>query len=232
MYKMYFNKKSNEDLNFSIIKRPSIGMAERNYTGIDIKGHDGKLYKSENLNDLEITIECNFINVNITEWHEQYRIIRSWLNNVKDNKLQLEDNAEWYYVVKKIQLDSFDRIYKVYGKFNLKFTVAPYMYYKNNNEIKLPNMINNAYDIAQPVYRIVGNGNCTLNINGNPIDCNVNGQMTIDIAHDKILEADNTYSIGKTNIGDMSLLYLQNGINTFSYTSGFTVYITRNFRSI
>lgn len=233
MYKMYFNLKYNTDLNFCIAKRPSIASSEKSYTEIEIKGHDGKLYKEGNLQDIEFTLECNFISKSADVWQEQYRKIKRWLNNIKDNKLNFNDDKGYYYKVCKSSIDSLSRVYKVAGKFDIKFTVEPYQYVSiGMEEQPLGTIVYNNWDICQPIYRIVGNGQCIFNINGTIINCTVNGQLTIDTRYDKILEADRTLAIGKTDIKKMQNLYLKEEENTFAWTDGFTIYITPNWRTI
>ncbi|OOM75503.1 distal tail protein Dit [Clostridium sp. BL-8] len=232
MYRMYFNLKYNTDLNFSIIKRPSIPSSEKSYTEIPIKGRDGKLYKEDNLQDIEFTVECNFVSKNADVWQEQYRKIKRWINNIKDVRLNFSDDKGYYYKVCKASIDSLSRIYKRLGKFNIKFTVDPYQYINNNEELILNAAMYNNWDVCQPAYRIVGNGKCILNINGNIVTCTVNSQLTIDTQFDKILESDGTYAIGKTDIKEMQDLYLQEEENTFSWTNGFTIYITPNWRTV
>ena len=235
MYDMYFNKMYSEDLGFKIIKRPSVPASIKQYTEIEIRGGDGKLYKKNNLQDIEFTVECNFINKETydEDWHEQYRQIRSWINNIEDNQLIFDDIWDWYYEIKKVSIDSFDRIYKRMGKFNLKFLASPYMYKISNREILLQqNIFRNSASISKPTFRIVGNGICELSVNGNSVSCNVNGQLTIDTIWDKILEADGSYAIGKTNIKDMRKLYIQIGNNNITWTDGFKVYMKPNLRTI
>lgn len=232
MYKMYFNLKHNTDLNFKIIKRPSIPCAEKSYTEIEIKGKDGKLYKENNLNDIEFTLEGNFISKSADTWQEQYRKIKRWINNIKDNKLNFSDDKGYYYKVCKASIDSLSRIYKRAGKFNIKFTVEPYQYISDNEELILSTTMYNNWDVCQPIYRIVGNGSCAFNVNGNVVNCTVNNQLTIDTQFDKILESDGSYAVAKTNIKRMQDLYLQEEENTFSWTNGFTIYIIPNWRTI
>jgi predicted phage tail component-like protein len=232
MHKMLFNLKYNTDLNFAIIKRPSIPSTIKTYTEISIKGRDGKLYKEENYNDIEFTVECNFISENADTWQEHYRKIKRWINNMKDNKLNFSDDKGYYYKVCKASIDSLSRIYKRLGKFNIKFTIEPYQYLMDNQELILSTTMYNNWDVCQPIYRIVGNGSCVFNINGNTVNCTIAGQLIIDTAYDKILEIDGTLAICKTNIKRMQDLYLSEEENNFSWSDGFTIYITPNWRTL
>ena len=232
VYSMYFNLKHNYELNFKIMKRPSVPSPQRQYTEIDIKGRDGKLYKEENLEDVDISIECNFISKTPDEWNEDYRKIKRWINNIKDNKLSFNDDKGYYYKVCKVNIDSLERVYKRLGKFNIKITVEPYQYIEPNQELNLSTSMYNNWDVCQPVYRIIGSGNCVLNVNGTTVNCTVNEQLTIDTRFDKIIEADGNLAIGKTDIKRMQDLYLQEEENNFSWSNGFVIYITPNWRTI
>ena len=71
-----------------------------------------------------------------------------------------------------------------------------------------------------------------MNINGTIINCNVSNKLIIDTEHDKILEANGTYAIGKTNIKYMQDLYLRHDRNSFSVSNGFELYMIPNLRII
>ena len=233
-YSITYNNKSNDELDIEVIKRPVIPIAIRRFKTIEIEGHDGNYYiDEETYEDITFSIEFNFVEDNVNNIRNRVRKIKRWIENAKDNKLRLSDNKGYYYRVCKAEISEFTYgdIYEIQS-FSVNFTVEPYQYISDNEELTLSTTMYNNWDICQPTYRIVGNGNCILNVNGNIVNCTVNGQLTIDTAHDKILNSDKTLAIGKTDIKKMQNLYLQEEENTFSWTSGFTIYIIPNWRSL
>lgn len=228
---------NNEDYGFEIIKRPLIEFATKRYKEKEIEGHDGNYYIDTNsVNDIIFNIECNFLEENLNECRERIREVNRGLKYSLENsnKLTLNNDDEYYYKVIKYQIKDIgydDNFYEL-NKFSIEFTVEGYKYRKSNRQVKVDEFYRNSCDVSKPVYTIIGNGNCILNINGTIINCNVNNKLTIDTEHDKILEANGTYAIGKTNIKYMQDLYLRHDRNSFSVSNGFELYMIPNLRII
>lgn len=233
-YYIICNNISNLDIGVDIVKRPIIPIPTRRYKEIEIEGHDGKYYKDEETyDDITFPIEFNFAENDLNNIRRKVKKIIKWLKNIKDNKLILSDNKQYYYKVCKVDIDSisYEEIYEI-QKFTVNFTVDPYQYVIENEELILSTEMLNNWDVSKPIYRITGTGNCIFNVNGHVVNCTVNNTLIIDTQHDKILNADKTLAIGKTDIKKMQDLYLQEEENIFSWTNGFTIYITPNWRTI
>lgn len=233
-YFIIYDNKSNLDLEIEVVKRPIIPMPTRKYKVIDIEGHDGSYYEDKEIyENITFLIEFNFVEDNLNNIRNRVRKIKRWIENAKDNKLVLSDNKGYYYNVCKAEMGevNYGEIYEIQS-FNISFTVEPYQYLSDNQELQLSTIMYNNWDVCQPIYRIVGNGICILNINGIIINCTINGQLIIDTQFDKILNSDRTLAIGKTDIKKMQNLYLKEEENTFSWSSGFTIYIIPNWRSL
>lgn len=233
-YSIVYNNKSNLEVGVEVVKRPTIPIPERRYTEIEIEGHDGKYYvDEETYDDITIAIEFNFVEENLNNIKRRVRKIKQWIENVQDNKLVLSDDKGYYYKVCKAVMSEVDYqdVYEIQN-ITITFTVEPYQYIADNQELTLSTIMYNNWDICQPTYRIVGDGNCTFNVNGNIVNCTISSQLTIDTRYDKILEADGTLAIGKTDITKMQDLYLQEEENNFSWSNGFTIYITPNWRTL
>lgn len=234
-YYIVFNKKSNEELDIKVTKRPFIPVPSRRFKDIEIKGHDGKYYvDEETYDDIVISVEFNFIENDLDNIRSRVRNIKNWIENIKDNKLILSDDPVGFYKVSKVELSevSYENLYEMQN-FTVNFTCKPYQYLTTGQkEIILPNILFNHWNESKPTYRIVGIGTCVFNINNIVVNCNVNGELIIDTEFDKILNSDRTLAIGKTNIKRMQDLYLQEKRNTFNWTSGFTIYITPKWRTL
>lgn len=234
-YNIIYNNKSNEELDIEIVKRPTIPFPARKFKEKTIEGHDGNYYiDTGTYEDMPISIEFNFVEDDLDNIRAKVRSIKNWIENIEDDKLILSDDPGVFFRVCKSELSevTYQDLYEIQN-FTINFTVRAYQYLLNGiKEIQLQNILFNHYDISKPTYRIVGNGTCILNINSNIINCNVNGQLTINTEFDKILEANSSYAIGKTDIKKIQDLYLKKGKNIFSWSSGFTIYIIPHWRTL
>ena len=113
------------------------------------------------------------------------------------------------------------------GRFTAIFTCEPYIYI-DENERELESVLYNDYLITRPIYRIVGEGYLTLTINNKTIKANVGQELIIDT--DKGLCYRNGIVNNVALDGKYKDMYLLEGKNTFSWTNGFKIYITPNWR--
>lgn len=227
-YYIIYNNITNIDVNLNVETRPSKPSPEMEYEIVKVPG--GKtLYREKGYNDIELSISFNFVSKDASEWDNDFRVIKKWLLSKINNKLKFGDDLEVYYKVNSVLIDTPERIIRKAGKFTVIFTCDPYVYI-DDDEIELNKIIDNNYLISKPIYRVVGEGNLTLNINNNVIKANVGQELIIDT--DKGL----CYKNGAINNvaleGKYEDMYLLEGENTFSWTSGFEIYITPNLRCL
>lgn len=82
-----------------------------------------------------------------------------------------------------------------------------------------------------PVYKITGEGNCTLTINGHPVTANVAQNLTIDT--DKMVAYREDGTLQNTSVtGDYEDMYLWPGQNAITLTEGFTLTVIPNWRRL
>lgn len=227
-YFILYNNETNLDFNLSIIDRPSKPAPEMEYETVKVPG--GKtLYREKGYKDVEITIEFNFLSKDATEWDKDFRAIKKWLLTMGNNKLKFSDDFEVYYRVNSVIIDTPERLIRRGGKFTAIFTCESYVYY-DDYELELRNIFYNSCLISKPVYRIVGEGYLTFNINNNLIKANVGQELIIDT--DKGL----CYKEGVVDNlaleGRYEDMYLLEGENFFSWTEGFEIYIIPNLRCL
>ena len=180
-YFILFNGRTNIDVNLKVESRPSKPSPQKRYDEVDVPGRDGMLYRDKGYGDIEISISFNFISKTPDKWDKDFRRIKKWLLENKDNTLKFSDDLEVF------------------------------------DEVILGGKIYNFDLISRPIYRIVGEGLLTLNINGKSIKANVGQELIIDT--DKGL----CYRDGIINNvalkGNYQDMYLLEGENTFSWTS-------------
>ena len=225
-YFIIYNDKTNLDVNLLIVSKPYKPSPVMEYEEIKVPG--GKtLYREKGYNDIEIPISFKFMSK--YSWDKDYRIIKEWLLSKVNSKLKFSDDLEVFYRVNKVTIDTPERSIKKIGKFNAIFTCEPYVYIDENERELSPFLCNN-YLISKPVYRILGEGYLTLNINNNVIKANIGQELIIDT--DKGLCYREGIVDNVALEGRYEDMYLLEGENTFSWTEGFVIYITPNLRCL
>lgn len=225
-YFVIYNDKTNLDVNLLVATRPSKPSPEMEYEEVKVPG--GKtLYREKGYKDIPIPVSFNFMSK--YTWDKDFRIIKKWLLSKINNKLKFSDDLEVYYKVNKVTIDTPERVMKKIGRFNVTFTCEPYVYI-DEEEMELSTLLYNDYLISKPIYKIVGEGYLTLNINNKVIKANVGQELIIDT------EKRLCYREGIVNNvaleGKYEDMYLLEGENTISWTDGFKVYVTPNWRCL
>ncbi|MDC4240871.1 phage tail family protein [Clostridium tertium] len=225
-YFIVYNDSTNLDVNLLVINRPSKPATVMEYEEVKVPG--GKtLYREKGYGDIEITVSFNFMSK--YSWDKDFRKIKQWLLSKVNNKLKFSDDLEVFYRVNKVTIETPERVMKRIGRFNVTFTCEPYVYIEEE-ELELGTILYNQYLVSKPIYRIVGEGFLTLNINNKVIKANVGQELIIDT--DKGL----CYREGIVNNvalqGKYEDMYLLEGENTFSWSNGFKIYILPNWRCL
>lgn len=228
-----WNNMNSYNMGISIIKRNNPPISKRRYKEIEIQGRDGLLYEDlETYEDIQIELSINFRVKKADEFEETFDEIKNWLLFYEDNTLTFSDN-NYSYKVKKVEIENAERIMKVIGKFTLKFTCEAFKYQDlHTSNRTLTNRVNNPYKIiAHPIYEIIGNGTCIITCNGQYVSIDVSEKATIDTELKLCFNSSGDY-INANMTGDWEDLYLQAGVNSFTWTSGFTIKVKRNLRTI
>lgn len=227
-YFIIFNDKTNLDFNVRIPRRVPKPSPIMNYEEKPISGGN-TLYVEKGYSDTEISIEFNFKSNN--SWDIDFREVKKWLLNFKNNKLRFSDDLEVFYKVKKVTINNPERILKRMGKFVVTFICDPYVYLSyGDNEIELGNYLYNEWLESRPIYRIVGEGLLTLTVNGKAIKVNVGQEVIINT------ELGLVYREGKINniamTGMYEDLYIKEGDNNFKWSGNFKIYVIPNWRCL
>lgn len=231
-YFIVYNDVKNLDVGVWIDQRPSKPSPEMEYETVKVPG--GKtLYREKGYNDIEITINMNFISLKPSGWDNQWRKIKKWLLSSGTQKLQFADDLEAFYKVNKVIINTPERILRQHGKFTVTFTCEPYTYIAAEEE-EITTQLYNDFLLSKPIYRIIGQGELTININGKDIKINVGTPETI-IDTDKGLVYRDGIIHNQTLTGNYEDMYLKPGENTFELTptntqQTFQVFVTPNWR--
>ena len=215
---------------FGIIpeRRPSVPAPEIRVTETEIPGRDGVLVETDGcFGTITIPVEFNYL-VPPDKWMEAYRKAKRWLTGA--GWLVLGDDQECMYKVLYVKIKDTERTSRRLGKFTAEFTCDPYSYLVSGQQsYSIPDVLYNPYMISHPIYRISGTGSCTLTVNGKTMKVTVNQEITIDTER---MIANNAQMVNQSNllVGNYEDLYLQEGDNTITVSTGFTLNVIPNWR--
>lgn len=232
MFKVIFNGMVDEDIGIKAVKRPSIPAPVRKYREIAIEGRNGKLYEDlGTYDDIEIAVQYNFIS---QDYHGTMRLVKNWISKIKDNKLKFSDDLDYFLRVNKASIDTPERIWKIAGRFIVKFNCKPF-HFLESGTITIPltsdMKLFNDGEVAYPMYKIKGEGMCDLVVNNKSVRVNVGQEIFIDTERQLCLKSDGS-TLNSSLQGSYEDLYLQEGNNILSVSNGFTAEITPFWRCL
>lgn len=213
--------------------RPSLPVARIRKEEYEIPGRDGVLtctksdYEQE-----EIKLKFNFIALKEQDWNKKAEEAKKWLLS-GGAQLIFSDTPEYFYRVSGVEIDTIDRVSARVGVFTAKISLESGLRYllSGTREMEYTMAKNNPYLSCKPVYKITGEGVCTLTVNGKKVTANVGQNLTIDTELMMAYRKDGT--LQNTAItGNYEDLYLIHGINTISVSSAFTLKIIPNWRCL
>lgn len=223
MYNFIYNNKSSLEFSAFVVNRPNIPTANENIKEYSVAGRNGTLTVREGtFPDITISIDMVYTS-DADQFAETFRSLKAWLFAKEDNRLFFSDDAGFFYVVKNVTVSENERTKRYIGNFTVNFICEAHQYAVEGYEfMSMAAAKNNPYDLCHPIYKIVGEGVCTLNVNGKSFRVNVGQNAIIDT--DKMITYREDGVLQNTIAsGDYEDLYLMHGDNTITATSGFTV---------
>ena len=211
-------------------ERPSIPAARVRREGIVIPGRDGMVYQSDGtFEPTDIPVRFNYIGKE-TQWSERWRAAQRWL--AKENaKLRFSDDDGYFFWIDHVELDENERTTGRIGNFTATFTTRDGLYYLNSGlrEHSKEEIQWNPYETSHPLYKITGEGMCTLEVNGNQMTANVGQNLTIDT--DRMVAYRQDGTLQNTAVtGKYEDLYLTEGEIDIGISTGFDLKIIPNWR--
>lgn len=196
----------------------------------EIPGMDGTLTEIDGTyENIVIPVEFNFL-VPPDQWMDAYRKAKRWLTGT--GELILGDDQEYYYKVLFCNITSTERTSRRLGNFESEFTCFPYAFLvSGKNEYSISEVEYNPYMLSHPIYKISGEGSCTLTVNGNTFTVNVGQNAIIDTDRMITYRVDGSM-MNSDALGDYEGLYLKEGDNKISITSGFNLSVIPNWRTL
>ena len=229
-----------QDIIYNGIKASSLGLLIngevsipaplKNYEEYTIPGRDGTIIEEDGtFENIEIYLEFNYSEYG--KWGKKFRDAKKWLFAAGDKILRFSRQNEYFYKVKRVEIETDEREIEHAGNFEVLFICDPYTYLDSGLIPVSSNVLENEYELSHPEYIILGEGVCTLSVNGKSMTANVGQNIRIDT--DKMIAYRTDGTLSNTSVsGDYEELYLQKGTNTINISEGFTLEIIPNWRCL
>lgn len=213
-YMMTFNERTNVDLGVWLYDYEEYSGGGRNRETTAVAGRRGEIVgTSTYTSNLVIGVTFSVFK----DLKPRLDQLRHWLRGT--GQLSFSDQMDCFYKVLAIDYGDFERELRHYGRFGVSFTCAPFKFRKDG-QIPQSEITSNPYDLAQPIYKIEGEGLCTLSVNGNEMTANIGQNLTIDTERLIAYRQDGTL-MNTSVTGDYEDLWIPPGDVEISITSGF-----------
>ena len=224
-FSVQYKDRTSDSFGIFLYDYPEFSGAEKNYDDQSVAGRLGSLVgKDISKGNLEIT--CTF-SVLHPSFMAEIREIKRWLSGT--GELILSEYPEIYYAVQKVNYGSIERELRHYGRFAATFVCTPFEYLvEGKRECEIREVLFNPYCVCHPIYRITGEGSCSLHVNGNTMSANVGQNLTIDT--ERMMAYRSNGELQNTSVtGDYENMYLKEGENEITITDGFDMKIVPNW---
>lgn len=178
---------------------------------------------------VEKSFDCNFVELDYTQWHEHWRAVKRWL--LKDHDaIRYSDDPGVYRKILNITLSASEREVEETGNFTVTVLMEPYEYYDSGaHELPVSDVEYNIYNIAHPTYVIRNATSAVLTVNGNTFKVYPRNKVCYIDTELRLVYDANKQTIQSE--GDFEGLYLLEGKNEIAISSG-NLKIIPHWRSV
>lgn len=168
MFFIYKNENS-KNFNIKINKINNLNTPQVKFEQIDIPGKNGSIiYSDGKFEDFLLEVECS-LDGRLNDINELSRNIKKWLCTGLDyNKLIISNDPEYYYEACFCNKLDFEYVARKYRHFLIYFLCKPFkrsIYGDISINITTPICLYNDYLTSNPIIKVIGNGDITININ-------------------------------------------------------------------
>lgn len=232
MYEIIYNGIRSSEYGVYAKERPNIPAARKKSNETYLAGRDGVLYEEEDAyEETSINILFNYIGQE-KEWMERWRMIQEWLSP-RNSKLQISDDEAYFFKIVKVELEENERSSRRVGNFTATFRTKDGLSYlvDGTAEYSIDAVRYNPYLATHPMYYVIGQGTCEIEMNGNRFSVDVAGGIYIDTERQMTLLPDGTVNNTAAK-GEYEGIYLLPGRNSIKISQGFDVKVTPNWRRL
>lgn len=207
---------------------PMIQMGQRQYDSVVIPGRGTLLSDTDTYSDtiITFTIDVNVMmsaDARIKAYLDARRIL------VDLKTISFCDSPEYFYRVKTVSVGAVGQYSEIAGDFEVQLICEPAVYLQaGTKQYDAAEAADNPYSVCRPLYRITGEGVCTLTVNGKTMSANIAQNLTIDTGRMLAYRTDGTLQ-NTAVTGRYEDLYLQPGKNTIAVTAGFSLKVIPNW---
>lgn len=159
--------------------RPNIPIASEEVEIVDVPGARRSLTIKQGYKSYELPVVFNYMNPGGVK--DQLRQATAWLKDKE--RLAFDDDLKFYKRIQRVTFEPAENDLKQYAKVTALFLIEP-LWYKDDGSstITTAGTITNPSTVeVQPVIRVYGTGDITLNVNDQVIELtNVTDELTID----------------------------------------------------
>ena len=215
-YDLEFNGYTGQQYGLLFYDYPVISPGKKRYDTYSVPGMQGALISESNGRE-NATIQCTFA-VLSNRLHEVCRELGKWFDS--GGTLKFSDSADAFYEVLMTDIGNMERELFRYGRYTVTFTVFPYEFMEDGQEVVEGKAVYNPYQLCMPLYEIEGEGSCTLKVNGNIMTANVGQNLVID---SRLMIAYRNDGIKQSTMvcGEYEGLWMSAGENIIEVTNGF-----------
>ena len=211
---------------------PAIPTAKKREKEITIPGRSGTIYTTDGeYESTEIKIPFNYIGKEEL-WDERWSQAKKWLS-ARYSRLYMSTDQEYFYKISKVTLDDAEHTTARIGNFTATFTTLDGLRYleAGRREYPINKVRYNPFEEAYPIFKIYGEGQCDLSVNGKHMKANVGQNLTIDTER-KLAYREDGKLFNTAVTGDYEDLKLIEGENEILITNGFELKIIPNWRRL
>lgn len=209
---------------------PAIPAAVKKESSVEIPGIDGTMFLLEGgYETTEIKVDFNFIG-DADQWDERFALAKKWLS-ARGKFLRLGSDPRYCYKILKVTVDDAEHTSERIGNFKATFLTKDGLRYlcEGLHEQRVEDIGYHAGEESHPVYKILGEGVCTLTVNGKTMTANVGQNLTIDTDRQLAYRSDGT--LNNTAVtGNYEDLVLVEGDNKVTITDGFDLKVIPYWR--
>ena len=217
--------------NFGVyIKNKTIPAAKEIVQELAVPGRDGSLFVRKRTYE-STTIKVDFNYTCEENAGEIWRAVKQWLLG-KNGELYFSDDTNIFYQISNVTVSELHKQGNYIYDFTVIFTTKDGLSYLHSGkkEYEITELFNPGI-FSKPIWKITGEGVCTIAVNGNTVIAHVLGDIIID-SEKMIAYRSDGLSQNTAIKGEYEDLFLESGENIVTVTDGFECKAIPNWRCL
>ena len=229
MVDIQFNNILGSSLGIYMKDKPVIPSAQEILQEIKVPGRDGSLItRKKTYESTAIQVNFNYIGKE-EQWGNIWRNAKKWLSET-NTELCFSDDPTIFYRISHVIVGENSKCGNRIGDFSASFNTKDGLsyLYSGEKEHEVTELFNPGI-FSKPIWKITGEGVCTITVNGNTVIAHVLGDIIID-SEKMIAYRSDGLSQNTAIKGEYEDLFLESGENIVTVTDGFECKVIPNWR--